>query len=219
MAVAGDPLEGITRVIDENLLGDNENPNGCTIPVEVHRPVWATELHQVQTREIARGIIEEHVLAARVRRIDRPGLRTGVPVVDRRVILHARVATKVRTLCHLSQQILRVVCDVLLAIRDVVGLPFLIVQRGLHELVGYANRKIRVLEHHRLVGLATKGTIVALLDQRPGLFLLDGLGFDELQNIRVIATQRLHLRRPTRLATRLDHRGDLVVHPHETQRA
>ena len=52
---------------------------------------------------------EEHVLGARVARVDAVGVRAGVPLVDRRVELHARVAADVRALGDQPHQVARLV--------------------------------------------------------------------------------------------------------------
>ena len=49
------------------------------------------ELHQVQRRQIAGGVVEEHVFRARVRAADFAARRAGVPVIDRGVELDARI--------------------------------------------------------------------------------------------------------------------------------
>ncbi len=46
---------------------------------------------QVRRREIAGGVVEEHVLGARIRGPDPPARRAGVPVVHRRVEVQARI--------------------------------------------------------------------------------------------------------------------------------
>jgi hypothetical protein len=61
-------------------------------PVDIERPgVGIVELQQVDGREVARRVVEEHVLAARVAGVDAAGCRAGVPRVDRGVVLHARI--------------------------------------------------------------------------------------------------------------------------------
>ena len=49
------------------------------------------EGEQVQGREIAGGVVEEHIFRARVRGADRAGRGAGVPVVHRRVEMQARI--------------------------------------------------------------------------------------------------------------------------------
>src|SRR5436309_7504537 len=46
--------------------------------------------------EVARRVVQEHVLGARVARVNPVGFRARVPLVDRGVELHARVAADVR---------------------------------------------------------------------------------------------------------------------------
>ena len=87
---------------------------------------------------------------------------------------------------------------------------------ALHELVAQADREISILEEHRVVGLQR---IVALLDQHANLLLLAILALDELHHVGMPVLYRLHLGGAAGLAAALDHRGDLVVDPHERQRA
>src|SRR3712207_8973972 len=44
-----------------------------------------------RSREVAGRVVDVHVLRARVRRVDPARVRAGVPVVDDRVVLDARV--------------------------------------------------------------------------------------------------------------------------------
>ena len=101
VAVLGDPVGRVRRVVDENLLGDEERAGRGAEPFDVERPVGADELHQVDRRQVARRVVEEHVLAARVRRVDPAVVRARVPLVDRRVVLDAGVAAIPGTLGHL----------------------------------------------------------------------------------------------------------------------
>src|SRR6185436_10457740 len=61
------------------------------ISFDVERFVVAAEAQQVERREVARRIVEEHVFRTRVRGADRARLRAGVPIVDRRVELDAGI--------------------------------------------------------------------------------------------------------------------------------
>ncbi len=91
---------------------------------------------------------------------------------------------------------------------------------GLHELVAQADRQVGVLEQDRAIGLAVEiGVVAPLLDQQPGLLLFLGLALDEFHHVGMPVLDRLHLGRAARLAAALDDRGDLVVNPHERQRA
>ena len=90
----------------------------------------------------------------------------------------------------------------------------------LHELVGDADREVGVLEEDRAVGLAVEvGFVAALLDQAVGLLLFLPLALDELEDVGVPDLERLHLGRAAGLAAGLHHRRDLVIDPHERERA
>src|SRR5205085_8268561 len=54
--------------------------------------VGVVEAQQVQRRQIARGVVEEHVLRARIARVDPSIDRTGMPLVDGAIELHAGVS-------------------------------------------------------------------------------------------------------------------------------
>ena len=65
MAVLGDPLRRIAGVIDQDFLGDEEDPAGRLEPLDVERAVRLAELHQVDAGQVAGRVVEEHVLGAR----------------------------------------------------------------------------------------------------------------------------------------------------------
>ena len=66
MAVAGDVGGRIAGVIDQNFLGDEEDAARGLEPLDVERAIVAAELHQVDARQVAGRVVEEHVLGARV---------------------------------------------------------------------------------------------------------------------------------------------------------
>ena len=71
----------------------------------------------------------------------------GVPLVDGRVVLDARVAAEVGGVGHLAEDVARLVgVHDLVRGDDGVGLPLLVVDDGLHELVGHPDRVVGVLE-------------------------------------------------------------------------
>ena len=72
--------------------------------LRVERAVVLEELHEVQRGQVARAVVEAHVLRARVGRVDAAGLGVGVPVVDRVVVLDARVGALPRGLGDLAEQ-------------------------------------------------------------------------------------------------------------------
>ena len=70
---------------------DRPQPHRVLERLHVEAVVLVGELHQVQRGEIARRVVEEHVLRARVGGADRPRRRAGVPVVDGGVELDAGI--------------------------------------------------------------------------------------------------------------------------------
>ena len=106
------------------------------------------ELQQVERREVARGVVERHVLRARVGRGDPAGLGVGVPVVDRVVVLQARVGALPRGLAILREQLAGV--D---RLDDLAGLAGAQPERRAvldraHELVADADGVVGVLVLH-----------------------------------------------------------------------
>ena len=94
---------------------------------------------------------------------------------------------------------------------DGLGPPFPAIDRGLHEFVGDADGKVLVLELDAAIGLPVERPVVALVDQGPGLFLLQGLAVDELFDVPVPVTDGIHLGGAAGLAARLHDGGDPVV--------
>ena len=90
-------------MIDQNFLSDEEHAASGLEPLDVERAVFAAELHQVDARQIARRVIQEHIFRARVAGVDPPRVRAGVPVIDRRVVLHAGIAAVPRAIRHPGQ--------------------------------------------------------------------------------------------------------------------
>ena len=95
---------------------------------------------------------------ARVRRVDAIGVRAGVPVVDRGVVLHARdrrTPRRPRRSCSTG----RAPCSVLARPRRSCGSTCChspSFSTALHERVGHAHRVVRVLAGDGVVGLAVE---------------------------------------------------------------
>jgi len=185
MAVAGDPRRGVAGVVDEDFLGDEEDPAGRGEPFDVEHAVGLAELHQVDARQVAGRVVEEHVLRAGVRRVDAAGVGAGVPAVDRGVVLHARIATLPGALGHPAHDLAGLEAwPGLRRIRHPAGGPGVIAVGGLHEVVGDADGEIRVLEEDRAISLAVEvGVVAPLLDEDPRLLLLLALALDELHDV------------------------------------
>src|SRR5207247_1472064 len=97
--------------------------------------------------------------------------------------------------------------------------PVFVRERRAHEVVGRADRVVRVLELDRLPRLAVQTHVVALLAEGPGLLLFLRLAPDELAYVRVVGVENDHLRRAPRRAARLDRAGDGIGAAHERDRS
>ena len=216
VAVLLDPGRRVGRVVDEDLLGRDRDLGREAIGLDVELAVGADELHEVQAGQVARGVVEEHVLGARVGRVDPVRVGRGVPLVDRRVVLDARVAAQVGGIGHAPEDVAGAIgVHRLVRGDDGVGRPLAVVDDGLHERVGHADRVVGVLEEDRAVGLAGEARVVAGLDERPGLLLLVRLRVDELEDVRMPGVEDDHLGRAAGLAARLDDAGEGVIALHE----
>ena len=143
-----------------------------------------------------------------------------MPLVDRRVVLNTRISAIPSALGHsvehLSGAVLR--WRLFRLVRNPSRAPNLIVTNRLHELICQANRQVRILEHHRRVGLAVEVRFVTFADQSVRFLLFFPLALDKVHHVRMPYLDRLHLGRSPGLAPGFDHRCDLVVDSHERQR-
>ena len=214
-----DVLRRVTGVVHQDFLRGDENAHGGLEPFHVKFAVFAFELHQVQRREIARGVVDENVFAARIRGVNRLGALAGVPFLDRAVVLHARVAANPRALGDFVEQFRGVLLFERLAGGDGTRPPFLAGERRLHEFITGAHGKVFVLIHHTAVGVAVVGAIVALFNQCPRLLFLLLLGVNEFLDVAVPVAQRVHFGRATGFAAGFHDIGNLVINFQKTHRA
>ena len=219
VAVLLDRLGRVARIVDEDLLRRDQDAARGAERVGVELAIVLHERHQVQRREVAGRVVEEHVFRARVAGVDPRRVRAGVPLVDRGVELHAGVAAHPRAFGDRAHQIAGAIGVDHFAVGDRLGLPQAVVQHGAHEFIGDANGVVRVLEEHRSVRRAGERPVVAGIDQRPRLLLFFDLAIDELENVGMLGIENHHLRRAARLAARLDHAGKCVEALHERDRA
>src|ERR1039457_5361764 len=91
------------RSIHDDVHRDGEDPNRVPEEPDVEDTALV-ELQQVEAGQVASRVVQKHVLAARIRRIDSRRLRACVPVVDRRVELHPRVTALPGLLCNLARK-------------------------------------------------------------------------------------------------------------------
>ena len=87
----GDPARRELRHQDRDFERERPQPHGMLEAGDIEGAVGPAERQQVERRQVARRVVEEHVFRARVRRVDPPAGRAGVPFVDRRIELDARI--------------------------------------------------------------------------------------------------------------------------------
>ena len=121
MRVAGDGFGGITGEVDEDLLRGDGDVGGVAEGFDVKLAV-GRELHEVQRSQVAGGVVEEHVLGARIAGVDPGSVLRGVPLVDGGVELHAGIAAAPGGVGNASEQLTRVELFAGLAVLDGLGL-------------------------------------------------------------------------------------------------
>ena len=84
----------VARVADEISCARKDLSTACSSASTSSSPSSRAELHQVERGQVARRVVDAHVLGARVRRVDAARVRARVPRVDRRVVLDARIGAR-----------------------------------------------------------------------------------------------------------------------------
>src|SRR3989304_5331956 len=102
------------------------------------------EFEEVDGGQVARGVIDVHVLGAGVGGGDGPRVGAGVPAVDGGVVLHAGVGALPGRPGDVPHQVAGVVLLADLAGHHVAGVPLAALQDGLHEVVGDADGVVGV---------------------------------------------------------------------------
>src|SRR4029078_374811 len=98
LRIALDLRRRIARVADEDLLRQEGRVDRGLEGLDVELAVLAAELHQVQRGEVARAVVDGHVLGARVRRVDAARVLERVPLVYLCVVMSGPWSGSV---CHL----------------------------------------------------------------------------------------------------------------------
>ena len=153
MRVFRNRFRGVAGVIDDDLLRRDDDVHSVAERLDVKFAVGREELHQVERRQVARRVVQEHVLAARVRSVDAARGLAGMPLVDGGVELHARVAALPGRLGDLAHQVARPVGGRRSIGPYFFGRPVAVGEHGLHELIRDAHAVVGVLEEDRAVGV------------------------------------------------------------------
>ena len=219
MRVLANDLGGISGVINQDFLRGDRDVDSMAIGFHVKRAI-RRELQEVQAGQVASRIIEEHVFAARIAGIDASRVLDGVPAVDGGIVLHTRISAMPRGFRNFPHQVFRFVSIDNAAIDDSasgeVGIP----RDCDHEVVGDANRVVRVLKEDRAVGVGVRmRSVVSVGNEGMRFGFFFALAIDEVNDIRVIDIEDDHLRRTARLAAGLDDSRKSVKALHEAKRA
>src|SRR6516165_2048771 len=142
-----------------------------------------------------------------------------MPLVDRRVELHARIAADVGPLRDEAHEIACLVGVDDRSRRDGMRVPIAIVHHRAHEVIRHADTVVRVLEEHRGIRGPGERTVISGIDKGPGFLFFLNLAIDELDDIRLVGVEDYHLRGSAGLAAGLDDARKRVVALHEADGA
>ena len=151
----GDLLGRELRHHHRDFEHDGPQPHRVLVALDVEvAGLLVAEGEQVQRRQIAGGVVEEHVFRARIAGADFARGRAGVPVVDRGVVLQARIGRGPGGVADLLPQLARLERLRDLAVLAVGEVPVAVGLDRLEEVVGDAHRIVRVLARDGEIGLA-----------------------------------------------------------------
>src|SRR5712692_2619635 len=154
---------------------------GRAVAIHTNLLAGLRSLEKVRDRQkTGRRVHTRIAREARIRSIDATRDRRGVPVIDRRVELHAGIAARPGGFGDLTQKLAARQRLEHLAVSPGREVPRLAGERALHEVIGRAYRVVRVLELDRLPRLAVEAHVIAHLAEGPGLLLFLGLAPDEV---------------------------------------
>ncbi len=197
---------------DDQLDGGDER-------LAVEGQIVAQEPHQVQRRQVATGVVQVHVLAARVAGTDPAGVRAGVPVIDRVVVLDPRIRAVPRGDRDRMEQRPRPDSLDDPSIEPGPQVEVGVVDHRPHELVRHPDRVVGVLVLHRDDVAAAEIHVEAGIPQCPDLAFLTRLGLDEVDDVGMVDVEHDHLRGSPGRTTRLDRSSRGVSAAHETDRS
>ena len=213
--VLADRLGRVGREAHRDLLGEEHDLDRVLERIDIEVVIVVEELHQVKRGEVASRVIQMEVLGTRVRCVDATALRARVPVVDRRVVLHAGVRALPRRVGKFAHQSAGLYGLDRLAGRDRLEVIVRIVEDRLHELVVDPHRVVGVLVLDRVRVGAVEVHVEAGVAERTGLVLLERLAPDEVLDVGVTDVEHDHLGRAPGGPARLDRSGGRIGAAHE----
>src|SRR5581483_3284866 len=186
MRVLGNRLRWVAGVVDQDLLGGDQDVNGVSISVNIEGAV-RRELQQVEAGQVAGRVVEEHVLGAWVAGIDAGRVLRGMPAVHGGVELHAGIAALPGGFGNLLEQVSGFVGVHYAAIADRLRAEIGVADDGIHEVIGNAHGVVGVLEENGGVGVGVgMRAVVAHGDQGMRLGFLFGFAIDEVNDVGMV---------------------------------
>src|SRR5258706_145583 len=151
MRFCDDCFGGVAGVVYQNFLGRDDYVYGVAIGFYIKGAI-GRELQKIQAGQVAGGVVEEHVLAARITRVDSRGVLRSVPAIYGGIVLHAGIAAGPGGFGQFVEKIFGFVSVDYAAIYDCSGGEIGVAADSYHEVVGYADAVVGVLEEDRAVG-------------------------------------------------------------------
>ena len=191
--VLADLLRGVARVVDDDVLRHDHDVDCVDESHHVEGAFVGQVLEQVDRGQVARAVVQVHVLRTGIARVDAVRVGAGVPVVDGRVVLHARVAALPRGFRDPGHDVLRLQAFQRLLLRDRLQGPFLVILHRVQEVVRHPHGVVGVLELDGAPRVAVQGHVPAGVAEGIGLALLVRLAPDELHHVGMVDVQYDHL--------------------------
>ncbi len=141
---------------------DGPQADAVAVALEIETAVGREETAEVQGRQVAGGVVQEHVLGARIARVDGAARRAGVPLVDGGIELNAGVGAGPGGGVDLLPEFAGLQRPRNAAIRAAHQVPGAVLLQGLHEFVGHAHGVVGVHAPHGVIALAIPGGVVLL---------------------------------------------------------
>ena len=162
VAELSDGLAGELGHQDADLEDHGPEADGVPVAHQVEPAVSREEGAEVQRREVAGRVVQEHVFGAGIAGVDGTVSRAGVPVVDGGVELDAGIGAGPGGLVDLLPEILGAELPVRLAVHPALELPVPIHFQGAHEGIGHPDGVVGVHPAHGVVALAIPAGVVAV---------------------------------------------------------
>src|SRR4030095_7377477 len=109
-----------------------------------------------------------------------------MPIVDRSIVLHSRIAAEVGAVRDHPKQIPRLKGFAYLTALHITSLPLPVFLDRLHEPIRDPHGIIGILKKDAAVGWPIQAGVISGFDERPSLLLFFDFALDEFFDVRVI---------------------------------